>query len=143
MQAQMLAPAAVLVAWSLIMLMWMTATRLGALGKMGQKASEARPGGRGKDLDGVLPDIVNWKAHNYTHLMETPTLFYAVVVIIALTGATGTDVLVAWIYVALRILHSLWQSLVNTIPWRLRLFALSVVALVWLTVSALLHVFGG
>lgn len=137
MQAQMLAPAAVLVAWSLIMLLWMTATRLGTMSKMGMKAAEAKPGGRGQDLNGVLPDNVNWKAHNYTHLTETPTLFYAVVVIIAVLGASGTDVLVAWIYVALRILHSLWQSIVNTIPWRLRLFALSVVALVWLAISAL------
>lgn len=137
MEAQMLAPAAVLVAWSLVMLVWMTVTRLRALSKIGQKASEAKPGGRGKDLDGVLPDVVNWKAHNYTHLMETPTLFYATVVILALLGGGTTDVLVAWIYVALRILHSLWQSLVNTIPVRLTLFALSVVALVWLAVSAL------
>jgi hypothetical protein len=137
MQAQILAPAAVLVAWSLVILVWMTSTRLGTMSKMGIKAGTAKPGGRGKDLDGVLPDPVNWKAHNYTHLMETPTLFYAVVVIIALLGASASDVLVAWIYVALRILHSLWQSLVNTIPWRLRLFALSVVALAWLTVSAL------
>jgi hypothetical protein len=137
MQAQILAPAAVLVAWSLIILLWMTVTRLGTMSKMGIKATEAKPGGRGKDLDGVLPDIVNWKAHNYAHLMETPTLFYAVVVIIALLGPNASDVLVAWIYVALRILHSLWQSLVNTIPVRLGLFALSVVALVWLAVHAL------
>lgn len=137
MEARMLAPAAVLVAWSLAMLIWMTMTRLGALSKIGRKAGDAKPGGRGKDLDGVLPDVVNWKAHNYTHLMETPTLFYATVVILALLGGGATDVLVAWIYVALRILHSLWQSLVNTIPLRLALFALSVVALVWLAVSAL------
>ena len=138
MQAQMLAPAAALVAWSLIMLLWMTALRLTALSKAGIKPTEAKPGGRGKDLDGVLPDIVNWKAHNYTHLMETPTLFYAAVVIIALMGAGATDVLVAWIYVALRILHSLWQSLVNTIPVRLLLFALSVVALITLAVRAVM-----
>lgn len=137
MQAQMLAPAAVLVAWSLIMLLWMTWQRLGTMSKKGMKATEAKPGGRGVDLEGVLPDIVQWKAHNYTHLMETPTLFYAVVVIIALLGPSATTVLVAWIYVALRILHSLWQSLVNTIPVRLALFALSVVALVWLAVCAL------
>jgi hypothetical protein len=133
----MLAPAAVLVAWSLIMLLWMTAGRLGTMSKMGLKATEAKPGGRGVNLEGVLPDVVNWKAHNYTHLMETPTLFYAVVVIITLMGPGPIDVTVAWIYVALRIIHSLWQSLVNTIPVRLLLFALSVVALVALAVRAI------
>lgn len=137
MEAKMLAPAAVLVAWSLVMLIWMVATRLPAIARTGIDLKTAKPGGRGQDLEGVLPDNVNWKAHNYTHLMETPTLFYATVVILALLGGGATDVLVAWIYVALRIVHSLWQALVNTIPVRLALFALSVVALAWLAVSAL------
>ena len=86
MLAQMLAPAAVLIAWSLIMLVWMAATRLPAMGKAGGGLGNARPGGRGQDLEGVLPDKINWKAHNYAHLMEQPTLFYAVTIIIALLG---------------------------------------------------------
>jgi uncharacterized MAPEG superfamily protein len=137
MQAQMLAPAAVLVAWSIFMLLWLTATRLPALSKAGIDTKKAKPGGRGVDLEGVLPDIINWKAHNYTHLVETPTLFYAVALIVALLGANDTDVLVAWAYVVLRIAHSIWQSLVNTIPVRLLLFTLSNIALIWLTVRAL------
>jgi uncharacterized MAPEG superfamily protein len=137
MTAQMLAPAAVLVAWSIFMLLWMTAVRLRALSKAGIDPKTAKPGGRGPDLDGVLPDIVNWKAHNYAHLTETPTLFYAAAVIVALLGATGNDVLAAWIFVGFRILHSLWQSLVNTIPIRLLLFTLSNLALIWLGVRAL------
>ena len=50
MQAQMLAPAAVLVAWSLVMLMWMAFTRLPAMKKAGSGLGEAKPGGRGQDL---------------------------------------------------------------------------------------------
>ncbi|OYW16005.1 MAG: hypothetical protein B7Z39_03100 [Novosphingobium sp. 12-64-8] len=137
MEAKMLAPAAVLVAWSLFMLLWMTAVRLRALAKLGSRASKAKPGARGQDLDGVLPDEVNWKAHNYTHLTETPTLFYAAAVIVALLGASGTDVLAAWIYVALRIAHSLWQSMVNRIPGRLLLFTLSNLPLIYLAVRAI------
>lgn len=137
MEAKILAPAAVLVAWSLIMLLWMTVVRLRALAKIGSKATEAKPGARGQDLDGVLPDVVNWKAHNYTHLTETPTLFYAAVVIVALLGASGTDVLAAWLYVALRIAHSLWQAMVNRIPVRLALFALSNLPLIYLAVRAI------
>lgn len=137
MEAKILAPAAVLVAWSLIMLLWMTAVRLHALSKIGSKATEARPGARGQDLDGVLPDVVNWKAHNYTHLTETPTLFYAAVVIVALLGASGTDVLAAWLFVALRIAHSLWQAMVNRIPVRLALFTLSNLPLIYLAVRAI------
>jgi hypothetical protein len=133
----MLAPVAALVGWSIIMLTWMTAVRLTALSQAGIDTKTAKPGGRGKDLDGVLPDVINWKAHNYAHLTETPTLFYAVAIVVALMGPTGTDAIVGWAYVVLRIAHSLWQSMVNTIPVRLLLFTLSNLALIWLAVRGL------
>ena len=84
MQAQMLAPAAALVLWSLIMLVWLAATRLPPLFKAPGGMGAAKPGGRGVDLEGVLPDSVNWKSHNYTHLMEQPTIFCH-------TGADGAQ----------------------------------------------------
>ena len=136
MQAQMLAPAAVLVAWTLIMLLWTAGSRVPALSKMGG-LKNAKPGGRGQDLEGVLDDRINWKSHNYSHLVEQPTLFYAVSLIIALLGPDPTSVLVAWIYVAIRILHSLWQALVNVVSIRFLLFLLSTIALIVLTVRAL------
>lgn len=136
MQAQMLAPAAVLVAWTLIMLLWTAGTRLPALSKIGG-LKNAKPGGRGQDLEGVLDDRINWKSHNYTHLVEQPTLFYAVSLIIALLGPNPTSVLLAWIYVALRIVHSLWQALVNVVAVRFLLFLLSTVALIVLAIRAL------
>ena len=131
MQAQMLAPAAVLVAWSLVMLVWMAATRLPAMSKTGG-IGKAKPGGRGQDLEGVLDERINWKSHNYAHLMEQPTLFYAVSLIIAVLGATGGDVLAAWIYVGFRIVHSIWQSTVNIVTVRFVLFLASSVALIYL-----------
>ena len=136
MQAQMLAPAAVLVAWSLVMLFWMAGTRLPALAKSGAMKN-AKPGGRGQDLDGVLPDSLQWKAHNYNHLMEQPTIFYATVVIFAMLGAQSGDVLAAWIYVGLRIVHSLWQAMVNVVPVRLLIFLISTFALVYLAYRAI------
>lgn len=138
MQAQMLAPAAVLVAWSLVMLFWMAGTRLPAMSKMGGGLGKAKPGGRGQDLEGVLDDRVNWKAHNYAHLMEQPTLFYAVSLIIALLGASASDVLAAWVYVVVRIIHSIWQATVNVVAIRFLLFAISTVALAFLAVRALM-----
>ena len=136
MQAQVLAPAAVLVLWSLIMLVWTAATRFPAMAKLGVNVKSAPPGGRGQNLEGVLPDSVNWKSHNYAHLMEQPTLFYATVTILALMGATEHDVLFAWAYVALRIVHSLWQATVNTIPVRFTLFLLSTACLLLLALHA-------
>jgi hypothetical protein len=132
-----LAPAAVLVLWTLIMLCWMAATRFPAMAKSGMDLKNATPGGRGQDLETFLPASVNWKSHNYTHLMEQPTLFYAVVVILALVGAgSGLNAQLAWAYVIIRIAHSLWQALVNTVSVRFSLFLISTVILLVLAVNA-------
>ena len=135
MQAQMLAPAAVLVVWSLIMLYWMALTRFPAMKKAGIEMGKA-PGGRGQDLEGQIEAKVQWKSHNYSHLMEQPTLFYATVIILALVGAGAFDVLLAWVYVGLRIVHSLWQATVNKVPVRFLLFVTSSAALTILAIRA-------
>lgn len=136
MQAQILTPAAVLVLWSLVMLFWMGFTRLPALKKMGG-LGRAQPGGRGQDLEGVIPAEINWKSHNYTHLMEQPTLFYATVAILAIMGPGSLDVALAWAYVAIRIIHSVWQATVNRLPVRFSLFVLSTLCLIVLAIRAL------
>ena len=138
MQAQMLAPAAVLVAWSLVMLFWMAGTRFPALSKMDRGGKPAQAGIRGVDLNGRLPDKVMWKAHNYDHLMEQPTIFYPTVVILAMMGAGAVDITLAWVYVGIRIIHSLWQSLVNTVKVRINLFLLSTLTLCALAVRAVM-----
>lgn len=136
MQGQILTPAAVLVVWSLVMLFWLAGSRLPALSKLGG-LGKAKPGGRGQDLEGVIPDQINWKAHNYSHLMEQPTLFYATVVILAIMGAGAVDVALAWGYVVIRIVHSVWQATVNRLPVRFLLFALSSLCLIGLALRAL------
>ena len=142
MKADILAPAAVLVLWTLVMLIWMAATRLPALKTAGIDMSKA-VGGRGQDLDGVLPANVNWKAHNYAHLVEQPTLFYAVIGILAIMGSVSmVAVALAWTYVALRIAHSLVQATSNRIAVRFPLFLAATVALLGLTVMALIRTLG-
>ncbi len=138
MHSPILAPAAVLVLWSLIMLIWMAMTRLPAIAKSGMDVKNVPPGGRGADLEAVLPPSVNWKAHNYTHLMEQPTIFYATVAVLALSGAgDGTNLTLAWAYTGLRIVHSIWQATVNTImPVRFGLFLISTICLIVMAVNA-------
>jgi len=134
-----LVPAAVLAIWSMVMLIWMAATRFPSMAKSDMDFSNLKPGGRGVDLEGVLPSKVMWKAHNYNHLMEQPTVFYATVFILFLTGPSSTFVLsVAWLYVAIRIVHSIWQATVNLVPVRLSLFVASSICLTILSVRALL-----
>ena len=134
MNAPILAPAAILILWSLIMLIWLATTRLPALSKAGLDLSGA--GGRGQDIDPQLPPSVDWKSHNYAHLMEQPTLFYAVVVLLTLVGqGDGLNAQLAWAYVGIRIAHSLWQALVNTVPIRFGLFILSTISLFALSIN--------
>jgi hypothetical protein len=111
---------------------------LAGLAKQGIDLSKSPPGGRGNSLEGVLPDKVNWKAHNFSHLMEQPTIFYPAVVILAIMGAKPMDIGLAWAYVAIRIVHSLWQSTVNRIPVRASLFFASSAFLIVLAVRAVI-----
>jgi hypothetical protein len=138
MQSSILTPAATLVVWSLIVMLWMVASRFSAFGEAKIDMRKAPPGGRGQDLEGKIPAIANWKAHNYAHLMEQPTLFYATVFILAMSGATRLDVALAWGYALIRIVHSVWQSTVNRIPVRSGLFFASSICLMILAVRALI-----
>ena len=126
-----------LVLWSLVVLVWLAAKRLPGMAKVGIDLKTAPPGGRGIDLEPVLPARLNWISHNYTHLMEQPTLFYAVVGILALAGAgSGTNLTLAWAYVGLRIVHSLWQALINVTSVRFLIFLVSTLCLLVLSINA-------
>ncbi|MGJ3649704.1 MAPEG family protein [Sphingomonas sp. GlSt437] len=132
------APAVVLVLWTIVMLFWVVATRLPAMARAGLPLSSPRGGVRAQVIDDKLPLSVAWKSHNHMHLMEQPTLFYAVVLILAVAGAdNAVNVQLAWAYVGIRIAHSLWQALVNIVPVRTLLFLLSTACLAAMAVNAL------
>lgn len=134
-----LAPVIALAGWTMIIWLWMYATRIPAMVKAGVDA-KSKVGGTGKDMDAVLPGEVQWVAHNYNHLHEAPTVFYAIAVVLALSGdGTGWAAPLAWAYVGLRIAHSLVQILNNRVLARFALFALSslvLVALIGLAAAA-------
>ena len=141
MNTAILAPAAVLVAWSMVILVWMMATRIPAFSKQGVDLT-SEPGGRYVDVEDQMPARVNWVAHNFRHLMEQPTVFYPLVLVLAITGAPDSAVMWAWGYTGLRVLHSLWQCLVNTVPVRFALYMLSNVCLFALSYFALVATLG-
>lgn len=133
-----LAPVVALVAWSLIMMAWMYAVRFPAMRRKGISL-KGRIGSKTGALDGVVEDHVQWKAHNYNHLMEQPTLFYATAISLALIGAgAGLSLYLAWAYVGLRVLHSLMQVTANIILYRFLLFNLASLVLLALAVRAAL-----
>ena len=132
----LLAPIVALVAWSLVMYIWMYAARLPAMRRAGISL-KGRRGTRGGALEGVIPDEANWKAHNYNHLMEQPTIFYAIVIALILMGFDQPiNVYLAWAYVGLRVVHSLIQATVNIVAYRFLVFMLSSLCLIGLTTHA-------
>ncbi|MEO1169292.1 MAG: MAPEG family protein [Pseudomonadota bacterium] len=134
-----LAPVIALAIWTMIMWLWMYATRIPA---MSAAKVDFTPGVYTNDDLKKLPVKVQWQADNYNHLHEAPTIFYAVALTLALIGAgDGTNLMLAWAYVGLRVVHSIWQSTVNIVPVRFLIFSLSTAVLIWLIVNAALLVF--
>ena len=134
-----LAPVVGLVLWTFVIWTWMYATRLPAMARMRMKSDPRAP--RGQQMS-ELPAEVRWKADNYNHLMEMPTLFYAVALVIAVTGVDQPlDTMLAWGYVGLRVGHSFVQALGNKVEVRFVVFALSSLVLGALALRAAWLVF--
>jgi len=141
---EILKPLAVLAGWTMLMWVWMYATRIPAINKLPKDGSAgADQGWTGAKLEALLAPSIQWKAHNYNHLHEAPTVFYAVALALAMIGqGDGMNASIAWAYVALRVIHSLWQATVNKVAVRFLLFALSslcLMALVLHLIMALFH----
>ncbi|WP_264424261.1 MAPEG family protein [Novosphingobium sp. KCTC 2891] len=138
-----LKPVVALAAWTMVMWVWMYATRIPAIGKLPKPTEPgADQGWTGAMLENLLPREIQWKAHNYNHLHEAPTVFYAVCIVLAIIGqGDGLNAKIAWAYVGLRVVHSIWQSTVNKVAGRFLLFALSSVALMALVLHAAIAVF--
>jgi hypothetical protein len=134
MNSPILAPIVALVAWSMVMWTWMYATRIPAITRVRMKFDPEAPAGQQM---ASLPARVRWKADNYNHLMEQPTLFYAIAFALALAGqGDGWGLVLAWVYVGLRVVHSLVQATWNKIEVRFAVFVFSSLALVGLIVRA-------
>ena len=132
----LLGPVVALVAWTLVMMMWMAARRLPAA----RAARLSMPNGtRGQDLDRQLPPRAGWPGQNYEHLMEQPTIFYAIVFALVLMGFDhAINVSLAWGYVGLRVVHSIVQSTTNRVAHRATIFVLGSLCLMALTIHAAL-----
>ena len=135
----MFAPVVALVLWSMVMWAWLYATRIPAMSAAKVDLDPRKPP---KELVAQLPPEVNWKADNYNHLMEQPTIFYATAIVLALVdGGNALNGYLAWGYVALRIVHSLIQATVNVIPARFAVFMTASVVLLVMAVRAAMIVF--
>jgi len=135
----MLQPVVALVGWTFVMEAWMYATRIPAISKY---KVDINPNATTADFNKRIPRPIQWKADNYNHLMEQPTVFYAVALVLAHLGANDrlTTVL-AWSYVGVRVVHSLVQALTNNIMQRFQIFIVSSFVLLGLTSRAAMMIF--
>ena len=144
MRSDIFEPVIMLALWTMIIWIWMYATRLPAMGRAGIDAKNmVGSTGRGlrDDLVAKGEEKASWVADNYNHLHEAPTVFYAVAIVLALIGqGDGFNATIAWAYVGLRVAHSLLQILSNRVVVRFAFFALSSVALLMLVVHAAISV---
>jgi hypothetical protein len=137
--AEFLSPVLALVAWTLVMWIWMYATRIPAMNAAGLDPQEAAyPGTWAHRLRPGVRSV----ADNYNHLHEQPTIFYALMFFAALTGGGDSTALkLAWGYVVLRVLHSLVQATVNRVIVRFSIFAVGSIVLMVFTFRELVRVF--
>lgn len=138
-EIEFLKPVLALILWTCVLWFWMYALRLPAFGKYGVKPQDARHPGTYSDK---LPAHVRSAADNYNHLHEQPTLFYAIMFFAALTGGgDNLATMVAWAYVALRVLHSIVQIIIGSVPLRFLLFTASSFCLFFLAGREALRIF--
>jgi hypothetical protein len=132
-----LAPVVALVAWTILVMLWMVVTRFAEFRRLGISFSNIPPGARGVDLEGRADPHAMWKSHNYSHLVEQPTIFYAIALTLALMGfGGGINYWLAWGYVGLRVIHSLFQATINIVAIRFTIFLLATLCLIGLTTHA-------
>jgi hypothetical protein len=133
---KILLPTMCLAAWTMVMWFWMYAARIPAIRKVRMRLDPNFP--RGEQMNS-LPPKVRWKADNLNHLMEQPTVFYAVAISLAVMAQDSSiNLALAWAYVIIRVIHSIFQSTINIIMVRFFLFVISSLILVALTVNALI-----
>ena len=136
-----LAPVVALVAWTILVMLWMVVTRFAEFKRLGITAASIPDGARGVDLEGRADDSAQWPSHNYNHLMEQPTIFYAIAQKLAMMGmGGGINYWLDWGYVGLRIVHSLIQCTINVVRIRLAVFTLASLCLIGLTTHAAIRI---
>ena len=126
MNANILLPVMVLVGWTFVVLLNIPFRRFRAAFRREVTELDFRHGESAR-----VPPDVSIPNRNLMNLLETPVLFYVICFVYLSSGAAlGNFVLLAWIYVALRIIHSFIHLTYNRVRHRMLVFAASNVVLV-------------
>ena len=138
----LIGPVIALVCWSLVVMVWLGYERVRNILRL----RLSRDAGKfARDLDALMPDRARQVSANYMHLMEQPTIFYAVCLSLQFIGQGNHPINIglAWGYVAARVLHTGVQGTVNNVSLRFALFLISSVFLIALAVHAVMAMVHG
>ena len=123
-------PLSALVLWTLTVLLLVPIARFRAVFKRAVGPDDFRYGESAK-----VPERVRLPNRNFMNLLEVPVLFYAGCLVAFLTQqADPSQLRLAWLYVGLRVGHSLVHLTYNKVMHRVTMFALSniVILIFWL-----------
>ena len=108
----------------------MYARRIPFITQSGLRPDQVTPA----ELARLSPPSVSNPSDNLKNLFELPTVFYAIALYLHAVGQVdGVYVVLAWVFVGFRILHSAVHCTVNIVLLRFWLYAISAVAL-WVMV---------
>ena len=117
---EILYPMFLVIILSGILFMLLAATRVPSIIKYFGNLQAAK---HSEDLRPKLPSAARNITDNYNHLFEQPTLFYALVTYIYLMQHVDTiHLYLAWLYAALRVVHSVIQITSNNVSYRALMF---------------------
>ena len=129
-----LTPVLALILWTFVIWAWMYKRRIPAMMAITRNTQEFIDNPKLKEK---IPPRARWAADNYNHLHEQPVIFYALMFYLNEIGLVKPWLLVlAWIYVATRILHSLVQVSSNKVMLRFPLFAVGTLILIGMGIYA-------
>jgi hypothetical protein len=127
-------PAMALVLWTLVLVTWNGLSRVGAI-----RARRVRIEEIALSAD-AYPEDVRKVSNNMHNQFETPILFYVLCGVATFVGATDfLMALLAWVYVATRILHTAIHTTTNNVQQRFFVFLIGVVVLIVIWVAIVLR----
>ena len=111
-------PAVVMVVLTFVVWWRMYLTRIGQM-----KRERIHPQSVATSAQAAAKLTDSCAADNFRNLFELPVLFYLALLVAAQAGLTSTTVLVlAWLFVALRVLHSWIQCTYNKVMHRFKVY---------------------
>ena len=115
--------------------------RIGYMRRQRINPQAVRSPERGREL---LPEEINYPAHNLANLSELPIVFYALCLLLYITAMADTiDVAAAWTFLLFRAAHSAIQCTFNRVMLRFSVYMVSALILWFMVARTALRIFPG